>query len=166
MTRGARPRPYTDPMLELVDKSPEELSHWVPAMFAQYVEQRMGAGESRENAWAASAAQQEQLFPGGVPAEGQHVMSLVLDGEPIGALWMGRPLGGSEDTWYVFYVEVDEAHRGKGLGRQAMQAAEAWTVEHGGQRIALNVFGQNVVARGLYDSLGFQVMATSMFKDL
>ncbi len=166
MTRRAQPRPYTDPMLELVDKSPEELSHWIPAMFAGYVEQRIGAGESRENAWTASAAQQEQLFPGGVPADGQHVMSLVLDGVAVGVLWMGRPLGGSEDTWYVFYVEIDEAHRGQGLGRQAMEAAETWTAEHGGQRIGLNVFGPNTVARSLYDSLGYQVMATSMYKDL
>jgi ribosomal protein S18 acetylase RimI-like enzyme len=166
MTGGQRPPPYTDLVLQLVDKEAEELSHWVPAMFAGYVEQRIGAGESRESAWAATAAQQELLFPGGIPGEGQHVMNLVLGDEAVGVLWMGRPFGGSEDTWFVFYVEIDESHRGRGLGRQAMEAAEAWTIAHGGQRIALNVFGPNTVARGLYDSLGFQVMATSMFKDL
>jgi len=153
-------------MVELVEKPQEELAHYVPAMFAGYVEQRIGAGESRESAWAQSAAQQEQLFPGGVPAEGQHVMNVVVDGTAVGSLWMGRPLGGSEDTWFVFYVEIDGDHRGKGLGRVAMEAAEAWTKEHGGQRIALNVFGPNTVARSLYDSLGYQVMATAMFKDL
>ncbi len=166
MTRRAPEPPYTDAVLELVDKSPEELVHWVPAMFAGYVEERIGAGESRESAWASSAAQQEVLFPGGVAAEGQHVMNLVRDGEAVGVLWLGRPFGGSEDTWYVFYVEIDEAHRGEGLGREAMELAEAWTTEHGGQRIGLNVFGPNTVARSLYESLGYQVMATSMYKDL
>lgn len=166
MTPPSGPDSYTERVLELVAKDPEELTHWVPAMFAGYVEERIGAGESRESAWAFSAAQQEVLFPGGVPAEGQHVMNLVRAGETVGVLWMGRPLGGSEDTWFVFYVEIDEAHRAQGLGREAMELAEAWTKEHGGQRIGLNVFGPNTVARSLYDSLGYQVLATSMFKDL
>jgi ribosomal protein S18 acetylase RimI-like enzyme len=91
----------------------------------------------------------------------------VLDGdEVVGTLWMGKPFGNLESTWFVFYVEIDEAHRGRGLGRAAMQAAEDWTKEHDGTRVALNVFGPNVVARSLYDSLGYQVMATAMFKDL
>jgi len=153
-------------VLELVHKQPDELAHWVPAMFAGYVEERIGAGESRESAWAAAGAQQEQLFPGGVPAEGQHVMNLVLDGAAVGVLWMGRPLGGGEETWYVFYVEIDEVHRGRGLGREAMVAAEGWASSHGGSRIALNVFGPNTVARALYDSLGYRVLATGMYKDL
>jgi ribosomal protein S18 acetylase RimI-like enzyme len=153
-------------VLELVYKQPDELAHWVPAMFAGYVEERIGAGESRESAWAAASAQQEQLFPAGMPAEGQHVMNLVLDGGAVGVLWMGRPLGGDEETWYVFYVEIDEVHRGLGLGREAMVAAEGWASSHGGSRIALNVFGSNTVARALYDSLGYRVLATGMYKDL
>jgi ribosomal protein S18 acetylase RimI-like enzyme len=158
--------PYDVAVIELVEKRQDELAQWIPAMIAGYVEQRIGAGESRESAWTNAEAQRAQLFPGGTVAEGQYVMNLVVDGAPIGVLWMGRPLGGSEDTWFVFYVEIDEAHRGRGLGREAMGAAEAWTIANGGQRIALNVFGPNAVARSLYDSLGYQVMATSMFKDL
>lgn len=166
MTGGADRRPYDGAVIELIEKTHDELTHWIPAMIASYVEQRIGAGESRESAWTSGEAQREQLFPGGAVAEGQHVMNLVVDGRPVGVLWVGRQLGGSEDTWYVYYVEIDEAHRGHGYGRAAMEAAEAWALEHGGQRIALDVFGPNVVARGLYDSLGYEVMATSMFKDL
>ena len=36
----------------------------------------------------------------------------------------------------------------------------------GGTRVGLNVFGPNAVARALYDSLGYRVMATAMYKDL
>jgi ribosomal protein S18 acetylase RimI-like enzyme len=93
-------------------------------------------------------------------------MNLVLDGLAVGVLWIGRPLGGDEDTWHVFYVEIDEAHRGEGLGKEAMLAAERWAVSHHGTRIALNVFGPNTVARSLYDSLGFKVLTTGMYKDL
>jgi GNAT superfamily N-acetyltransferase len=153
-------------MVELVEKSAVALDAWVPAMFAGYVEQRVGAGERRESAVANAASQQAQLFPDGKPAEGQHVMDVVVDGEAVGTLWMGRPFGGEEGVWFVFYVEIDEARRGEGLGRVAMEAAERWTKEHGGTRVALNVFGPNVVARNLYDSLGYQVMGTGMYKDL
>ncbi|HEY8080748.1 MAG TPA: GNAT family N-acetyltransferase [Acidimicrobiales bacterium] len=153
-------------MVTLREKSKEELVTWIPETFAGYIEERIGAGESRASAETNGKAQQEQLFPGGLPAEGQHAMN-VLDGdEVVGTLWMGKPFGNLESTWFVFYVEIDEAHRGRGLGRAAMQAAEDWTKEHDGTRVALNVFGPNVVARSLYDSLGYQVMATAMFKDL
>ena len=153
-------------MLELVDKLPDDLAVWVPAMFAGYVEERIAAGEDPATARAAASAQSDQLFPGGTPAEGQHVMDLVLDGTRVGSLWLGRPLGGDQATWYVFYVEIDEASRGRGFGRQAMVAAEQWSVAHGGSRIALNVFGHNAVARSLYDSLGYRVLATGLYKDL
>jgi ribosomal protein S18 acetylase RimI-like enzyme len=135
-------------------------------MLKTYTEQRIEAGENPESARTNGAAQIGQLFPDGKPSEGQHVMD-VLDGdEVVGLLWMGRPFGSADKAWFVFYVEIDEAHRGRGLGRAAMQAAEEWTVEHDGTRVALNVFGPNMVARALYDSLGFQVMGTTMFKDV
>jgi ribosomal protein S18 acetylase RimI-like enzyme len=153
-------------MITLVARTTGELAAWLPDMVAHYIEERVSAGELPETARASGTAQFEQLFPGGEPAEGQHVMAAVQDGEVVGTLWMGRPFSNDEHTWYVFYVEVDEAFRGRGLGRATMEAAERWTIEHGGTRIALNVFGPNAVARSLYDSLGFQVMATSMYKEL
>ena len=153
-------------MIELTEMRPEDLRAWLPGMFAQYLEDRVAAGEGREAATAQATAQQAQLFPGGAPAEGQHVMDVRHDEERVGVLWMGRPFSSEEGTWFVFLVDLDEAHRGKGLGRAAMEAAERWTLERGGRRISLNVFGPNVVARRLYDSLGYQVLATGMYKDL
>ena len=138
-------------MLELVYKPAGDLVHWIPAMFAGYVEERIGAGESRESAWTAASAQSSSSSPVASLPRVEHVLDLMLDGHCVGVLWMGRPLGRDESTWFVFYVEIDEAHRGQGLGREAMLAAERWSLEHGGSRIALNVFGPNTVARSLYE---------------
>jgi ribosomal protein S18 acetylase RimI-like enzyme len=151
-------------MIELTERDPAVLEAWIPQMAASYIEQRVAAGEPRAIAEAGSAQQFAQLFPDGKPAEGQHVMDVRRDGEIVGTLWMGRPFGNAEDTWYVFYVEIEPSHRGEGLGRAAMEAAERWTIEHGGKRIGLNVFGNNHVARALYDSLGYEVLGTSMAK--
>ena len=63
-------------------------------------------------------------------------------------------------------VQIDEAFRGEGLGRETMLAAETWARAHGGTRIGLNVFGPNTVARHLYESLGYGIMGISMYKDL
>ena len=93
-------------------------------------------------------------------------MNVIADEESVGTLWMGRPLSGDADTWYIFDIEIAKDMRGRGFGRAAMEAAEEWTRERGGTRVALNVFGPNLTARALYDSLGYEVLATSMFKDI
>ena len=63
-------------------------------------------------------------------------------------------------------MQIDEARRGEGLGRAAMLAAEQVAREAGWSALGLNVFGHNPRARGLYDSLGYEVAATTMAKPL
>jgi ribosomal protein S18 acetylase RimI-like enzyme len=153
-------------VVTLRDLTPDEVSAIVPRLTDGYVDERVVAGEDPESARATATEQNATLFPGGQAAEGQYLMH-VLDGDQeVGLLWMGRPLSGPETTWFVYYVEVNPDRRGRGYGRAAMELAEAWTRDRGGTRVGLNVFGHNVVARSLYDALGYQVMATVMFKDL
>lgn len=159
-------RPYDGAVLELVEKREDELAHWIPAMIASYVEDRIHAGDSREAAWSAAEEQFDRLIPNGRPTDGQHVMNVVADGEAVGVLWMSRPVDERDDTWSVFFVEIDERHRGRGLGRAAMLEAEAWALARGGQRITLSVIGPNAVARALYDSLGYEVQVTTLAKEL
>ena len=51
-------------------------------------------------------------------------------------------------------------------GREAMLLAEGEARSHGMTSLGLNVHGQNKVARSLYDSLGYDVMAQQMKKPL
>ena len=67
---------------------------------------------------------------------------------------------------FVYDVEIDERHRGRGLGRAAMLKAEEQAHARGIGRMELNVFGGNDVARGLYRSLGYVERAVSMGKDV
>ena len=86
-------------------------------------------------------------------------------GVEIGFLWIG-PHRDRADVAYVYDIEIAEAHRGRGLGRAAMQAAEDLVRAAGIDEIGLNVFGSNERARHLYDSLGYHVVATQMTKKL
>ena|SRR5579863_9628929 len=153
-------------MVNLELKTADELASWTPGKKEQYIAERIKAGESPDVARRMSESQFAELFPDGVPAEGQYVMNVVTDETTVGTLWMGRPFSGESDTWYVFDIEISKDSRGRGFGRAAMEAAEEWTRERGGTRVALNVFGPNLTARSLYDSLGYEVLATSMFKDI
>ena len=67
---------------------------------------------------------------------------------------------------FIYDVEIDEAHRGKGYGRAAMELAEQEANALGIGRIELNVFGGNDVARRLYLSVGYVETSVQMAKDL
>ena len=144
----------------------EEGALWMPPVMEDYVLERVRAGEDLEGARKMAEQQLAELAPGGVPAPGHHFFWQVDGDEVVGALWLGAPTPRASSTWYVYFVVVNEAFQGRGFGRAAMRAAEAFVKEQGGAYLGLNVFGHNPVARSLYDSLGYQAMATSMRKEL
>ncbi len=131
-----------------------------------YAEQmvEMG-GHDAESAYAESARQQRLLLPDGLATEGQHLLVVESDGSRVGILWVGTRQDRS-DLWWVWDVEIDEAFRGRGLGRATMLAAESFVRALGVDRLGLNVFGGNAPAITLYEDLGYAVDAQQMSKRL
>ena len=134
-----------------------------------YVRQRVDlGGEDERDARRVAAEQMSAYFPGGRPGEGHHLF-LARDAdteEVVGQLWLHqRPHAAGTSVW-IFDVEVAEAQRGRGLGRELMTLAEQWATEHGAAEVGLNVFGGNATARRLYASLGYQEAAINMTKKL
>jgi ribosomal protein S18 acetylase RimI-like enzyme len=116
--------------------------------------------EAREKAWDDFAT----LFVDGFRTAGHAVFALEDDssGERVGSLWLGeRP-----HALAVYDVYVEEGLRGRGYGRAAMLLAEDEARRRGFDQIVLNVFAGNVVARSLYESLGYQERGVSMSKSL
>ena len=110
----------------------------------------------------------EESFPASLVAvaEGRQAMVRAAhEGVDVGWLWLGPPPMGGPGL-YVYDIEVDEEHRGEGLGRAIMLAAEEVARESGHDRLGLNVFGWNHRAESLYRSLGYEVMSTQMSKRL
>lgn len=106
------------------------------------------------------------VLPGGPETPGHEMLVLEVGSEKVGTLWVGVRELDERRVLYIWDVEIDEAHRGRGFGRQAMLLAEQIARSRGLDRIELNVFGGNTVARGLYSSLGYLERAVSMAKDL
>jgi GNAT superfamily N-acetyltransferase len=142
----------------------DEFPTWLAAAREFYVNDlEIHARLSRSDAEAKADRDHKSLFPEGRPTEGQHV--LVIEdgrGDSIGRLFFAeRPAG----VW-LYEIELDEAARGRGLGREAMLALEAKARELGAEKLTLNVFAGNEIARSLYHSLGYVEEAVQMGKML
>ena len=57
---------------------------------------------------------------------------------------------------WVYYLAVDPAARGVGLGTQMMRDAEAWLREQGVMKLNLMVRHSNAGAREFYTQLGYE----------
>jgi ribosomal protein S18 acetylase RimI-like enzyme len=66
----------------------------------------------------------------------------------------------------LYEIEIEERLRGRGFGREAMLAFEQRARELGAEKVTLNVFGGNEVARSLYHSLGYAEESVHMGKRL
>ena len=85
--------------------------------------------------------------------------------EPAGWLWLG-PHPHRADSVFIYDIEIHESHQGRGLGRATMLAAEDLARKAGLRHMALNVFGWNEQAAGLYRSVGYGVDSMQMTKRL
>jgi ribosomal protein S18 acetylase RimI-like enzyme len=145
---------------------------WLRSQRAAYIDERVRAGDTPAEAAANADNVLGQLWPGGRPAPGQLAGELLADHlgnpadpRPVGHLWVG-PIGTEPTRWWVWDILIDEAHRSRGLGRQAMVLAEGLARDAGATSLGLNVFAGNSVARSLYESLGYEETALQMRKDL
>jgi ribosomal protein S18 acetylase RimI-like enzyme len=146
--------------------SPEDIGPWLAQSKADHMADRVDTGEDPEAARRTTDAVSERLFPGGVPAAGQFVFVVTEDAIPVGSVWIGAGQDGPPDIWWLWSIEIDVAARGHGLARQAIRLAEEFARQRGATKLELNVFGNNTVARGLYESLGYRILTIQMSKVL
>ena len=144
-----------------------EYEEWSAAQLGFYAQEMVDSGMLEPEAARRRAAEQDaEYLPRGRATPGMHLLRVLdADGVPVGALWLG-PHPRKPGAGFVYDIGIDEDRRGEGFGRGAMLAAEEAGRRQGWSEIGLNVFGPNVRARALYDSLGYAVVNTSMAKPL
>ncbi|HEX3331210.1 MAG TPA: GNAT family N-acetyltransferase [Gaiellales bacterium] len=125
-------------------------------------------GRAPNEARAKAEADIAALLPAGPATPGQHIEIIVNadTGEAVGRLWFAERGEEGERHIYLYAIEIDEEHRGRGAGRAAMLAFEDEARSLGYDSVKLNVFGTNSRARRLYDSLGYTEIAVEMTKRL
>lgn len=136
--------------------------------FEHFVGEMVKTGQiTAEEAPAEIARRREQNLPDGLDTPHMLLFIGLVGGERVGWLWIALPgAPGHADTAWIYNVEVDEAHRGKGYGFGLMKAAEQELARRGVDKVGLNVFGDNANAIRLYSKLGYRVIAQQMSKPL
>ncbi|MER5529143.1 GNAT family N-acetyltransferase [Streptomyces sp. NPDC002677] len=149
---GSRGRPMT----------PAEFGPWREAHQEGYARSWIERGVPEAEARAKALRDTTTFLPDGLATAGMAVRVLEHEGTPVGTLWTGT----REDRAFVYKVEVDARHRGRGHGRTLMLLAEAQGVADGRPAIVLNVFAGNTPAERLYESLGYETTVYYLYKNL
>lgn len=134
--------------------SPEEFAHETASAWKRPV------AETR----AQASTEFPALLPQGLATPGHRLFDVRIDDAVAGMAWLkiDEKPGGTEV--YIYDLRLDESWRGQGHGRALLAMLEAKARELGGVRLSLSVFGDNTVARALYESAGFETGRIAMFK--
>ncbi|GHA04473.1 GNAT family N-acetyltransferase [Streptomyces echinoruber] len=142
--------------------TPQEFGVWQAHESEQYARTWIERGVPEAAAYARARRDHEQFLPLGAATENTLFSVLEHEGTRVGTLWVSL----RETKAYVFDVEVDAAHRGRGHGRSLMLLAERQAVTAGRRVLALNVFAGNTPAERLYESLGYRTTRYMLYKPL
>lgn len=83
-----------------------------------------------------------------------------VDGEVAGYACWG-PIPGTVESVDLYWIAVDPAHQGLGVGRALLEAAERWVAEEGRARVYVETAGraQYEPTRAFYLACGYEVAA-------
>jgi GNAT superfamily N-acetyltransferase len=144
------------PTVRLVPMTPAAYERWRLRSVREYAAEQVAAGNwSAEGASERGEREFADLLPDGLATAGQDLWTIEDDGgRDVGILWVG-PRRGHPDALFIWDIAVEPEARGRGIGRAALDALEAWARGAGYGRIGLHVFGSNEVARRLYARAGY-----------
>jgi ribosomal protein S18 acetylase RimI-like enzyme len=144
-----------------------ELPAWIDHHEGWYaMDMAAHAGLTEEAARRKAAADMAALFPEGRAQPESVVLAVEADGEVVGSVWFAGRDGPQGPYAFLYAIHVDEQHRGRGVGREAMRLFEQEARARGFTHAMLNVFGGNRRARGLYESLGWHEASVHMTKEI
>jgi len=149
---GSRGRPMTE----------EEYGPWKDRGTQDFAKSWIERGVPEEEARARAEQTNTELLPDGLATTDMTFSVLEHEGTAVGTLWTGLRDGET----FVYKVESDARHRGKGHGRSLMLLAEAQGIAAGLPAIRLNVFQGNTPAERLYESLGYETVVYHLYKSL
>ncbi len=163
--RLAGPPPPADPAVRPMTAT--EFPAWSEQARARYAASWEERGVPADRAAAKAEADHAAALPEGPATAGTALRVLTLDGTDAGRLWVRmRDAADPGAPGWVMDVEVAEDHRGRGLGRRLMLAAERECLAAGVADLGLNVFAGNTPALRLYGALGYRTTVHHLAKTL
>jgi ribosomal protein S18 acetylase RimI-like enzyme len=146
---------------------PEEFDAFAERGRTGYVEQMVEFGGMERSAADAKAVRDyAATLPEGLDSPGHWIMVAEDAGRRVGVVWFAERVLDGRTVGFLYEIEIEEAERGRGYGRAAMEAFEREASRRGLTRLELHVFGGNAIARSLYRSLGWQETSVHMAKQV
>ncbi len=147
--------------------SAERYVSWSERLIIEFAKEKVDSGNwPADGALERSAEETMQNLPQGRATPGHDIFVGMLDGKEVGVLWLFTDPALTTPETMIYDIEVAEAHRGKGLGRELLTAAEAWCADHSIGVLKLHVFAKNTTAVSLYESAGFEATNINMSKQI
>ncbi len=145
----------------------EEFVPYEDADAHHYAENMVRAGFwSSEGAFNKAKNTHANLLPEGVHTK-DHLFFVIEDTQArdsIGVIWLFIDRETQPPSGFIYDLLLHAQFRGRGLAKQAMLALEEKAKGLGLASLALNVFEDNLVAKSLYTSLGYEVQSLNMRK--
>lgn len=153
--------------LTLQAMTPERFVSWNEHQITAFAQDKIDAGNwPEEGAIERSAKENAELLPLGLDTPGHDLFAATVDGREVGTLWLFTDPKLSPPETFIYDIEVEPTERGRGFGRELLEAAEGWCADHSIGMLRLHVFGFNEVAIGLYESAGFETTNINMAKQI
>ncbi|MEY9093361.1 GNAT family N-acetyltransferase [Paenibacillus sp. RC84] len=153
-------------MVALEPMSPEQFNEWLQLSVKEYAESKTKAGNvAVEKALEGSAREFKELLPDGLNTADSYIFNATDEesNQIVGTLWI--KIRSEQQEVFIYGIRMSEDFRGKGFGKQTLQALEAFIKERGFPlKISLHVFGDNEIALNLYRSAGFEATNIRMSK--
>jgi ribosomal protein S18 acetylase RimI-like enzyme len=167
-SRGTRARTDVH-AVRLRPMTPAEFDTYLATAVDEYAAAVRSAGRAEDEAGAAAlaAGSFERLLPDRLETPG-HALLVAEDdatGDGVGILWFG-PSSDDDSRAWIYDVVVEEERRGQGWGRAVLTAFEPEARSRGFTSAGLNVYGDNLVARHLYETMGYSETSRQMAKSL
>ena len=145
--------------------SPERYGSWNERIITEFAKEKVDSGNwPAEGALERSAKENADDLPMGLQSPGHNIFVGLLDGQEVGVLWLFTDPALHVPETMIYDIEIAEQHRGRGLGRELLNAAEEWCADHSIGLLKLHVFAKNATAVSLYESAGFEATNISMAK--
>jgi ribosomal protein S18 acetylase RimI-like enzyme len=154
-------------MVLLRRMSEDEFQAFFARSVPEYAEDKVRAGNWRpEKALERSRQEHLQLLPAGRATPHMHLFTIESDGQAVGRLWLSSDPAMAGGNGFIFDLFIEPASRRRGIAAEALRLLEKEASQLGLPGLALHVFGDNLVARHLYEKLGYEITNLNMAKRL
>ena len=154
-------------MVKLVPMDPADYPAYLENGIREYAEDKVKSGQWKESeSLEKSRGEFLHLLPDGVHTKNEFIYSIVNEetNQKIGILWVEVKMEETPRRAFGYDFIVYEPFRGKGFGKQALQALDKILISMDVESMGLHVFGHNATAFELYKKMGFEITNINMRK--